>query len=163
VILCLPFSFVFFTSCFWAAMYANKDVYTINLFLKTAINILLISNLNSFPVLFDKIACAYILFEKYSYILALEMASQGNQHCADCVTNFTLIDCLNIYRTALRQICTTISRTMVVNDQCEISFPQRTLPRQPNFVGFIHRVEFWVSVTFARWRWTQAHQLTNRQ
>jgi len=27
----------------------------------------------------------YILFEKYIYILALEMASQGNQHCANCI------------------------------------------------------------------------------
>ena len=116
-------------------MYANKDVYTINLFLKTAINILLISNLNSFPVLFDKIACAYILFEKYSYILALEMASQGNQHCADCVTNFTLIDCLNIYRTALRQICI-VSRTMVVNDQCEISFPPTDAAMATKFYWF---------------------------
>jgi len=26
---------------------------------------------------------AYILFEKYIYILALEMASAGNQHCAN--------------------------------------------------------------------------------
>jgi len=34
-------------------------------------------------VLFAKIASVYILFEKYIYILALEMASQGNQHCAN--------------------------------------------------------------------------------
>ena len=27
----------------------------------------------------------YILFEKYIYILALEMASPGNQHCVDCI------------------------------------------------------------------------------
>jgi len=27
----------------------------------------------------------YILFEKYIYILALEMARPGNQHCASCV------------------------------------------------------------------------------
>jgi len=27
----------------------------------------------------------YILFEKYIYILALEMASPGNQHCANCI------------------------------------------------------------------------------
>jgi len=26
-----------------------------------------------------------ILFEKYIYILALEMASPGNQHCANCI------------------------------------------------------------------------------
>jgi len=27
----------------------------------------------------------YILFQKYIYILALEMASPGNQHCANCI------------------------------------------------------------------------------
>jgi len=27
----------------------------------------------------------YILFEEYIYILALEMASPGNQHCASCI------------------------------------------------------------------------------
>ena len=27
----------------------------------------------------------YILLEKYIYILALEMASPGNQHCANCI------------------------------------------------------------------------------
>ena len=27
----------------------------------------------------------YILFEKYSYILALKMASPGNQHCVSCI------------------------------------------------------------------------------
>ena len=36
-------------------------------------------------MLFDKIASVYILFEKYIYILALEMASPGNQHCANCI------------------------------------------------------------------------------
>jgi len=52
---------------------------TINVFLKTTISILLILNHNSFRVL------PYILFEKYVYILALEMASPGNQHCANCI------------------------------------------------------------------------------
>jgi len=27
----------------------------------------------------------YILFEKYGYILALKMASPGNQHCVSCI------------------------------------------------------------------------------
>jgi len=37
-------------------------------------------------VLFDKIASVcFIVFEKYTYILALEMASPGNQHCANCI------------------------------------------------------------------------------
>jgi len=45
-----------------------------------------ISNHNSFRVLFDKIAFVYILFGKYIYILALEMASPGNRHCAIVVS-----------------------------------------------------------------------------
>jgi len=48
-------------------------------------SILLISQHNSFRLLFDKNA-SYILFEKkHIYILALEMASSGNQHCANCI------------------------------------------------------------------------------
>jgi len=27
----------------------------------------------------------YILFDKYIYILALEIASPGNQHCGNCI------------------------------------------------------------------------------
>jgi len=36
-------------------------------------------------VLFDKIVSVYILFEKYIYILALEMASPVNQRCTKCI------------------------------------------------------------------------------
>ena len=43
-----------------------------------------ISNHNSSRVLFDKIASC-ILFEKHIYISALEMASPGNRHCANCI------------------------------------------------------------------------------
>jgi len=57
---------------------------TINLFLKTAIKILVISHHNSFQVLFDKVA-SVISFEKCIYILALEMDSPGNQQCANCI------------------------------------------------------------------------------
>ena len=39
---------------------------------------------NGFPVLCDEIASVY-LFEKYIYMLALEMASPGNRHCANCI------------------------------------------------------------------------------
>jgi len=28
---------------------------------------------------------SYILFEKYIYMLALDLASTGNQHCANCI------------------------------------------------------------------------------
>ena len=48
-------------------------------------NILVISNHNSFRVLFDRIASVYSIWKKYFYIFALEMASPGNQHCANCV------------------------------------------------------------------------------
>jgi len=33
----------------------------------------------------------YILFEKYIYILALEMASPVNQHCANCIGALSLL------------------------------------------------------------------------
>jgi len=42
---------------------------------------LLISDHNSFRVLFDRI----FYLKKYIYYLALEMASPGNQHCASCI------------------------------------------------------------------------------
>ena len=45
---------------------------------------MLISNNNSFRVLFDKTASAYFIW-KYIYILALEMSSPGNRHCANCI------------------------------------------------------------------------------
>jgi len=67
----------------------NESVPTIiindTIFLKTAVSILLILNYNSFLVLFDNILLPYILFEKYIHILALEMASPGNRHCASCI------------------------------------------------------------------------------
>jgi len=40
---------------------------------------------NSFRVLFEKKLLPYILFQKCVYILALEMASPGNQHCANYI------------------------------------------------------------------------------
>jgi len=37
-------------------------------------------------MLFDKTAAVpYICFKKFIYILASEMASPGNQHCASCI------------------------------------------------------------------------------
>ena len=42
-------------------------------------------------MLYDKIADQYILFEKYTYILALEMASPRNQHCANCIGTLSFI------------------------------------------------------------------------
>jgi len=52
---------------------------------KTAVSILVTSIHNSFQVLFDKIASVYFIWKKYINILALEMASPGNQHCASCI------------------------------------------------------------------------------
>ena len=49
-------------------------------FFKTVISILVISNHNSFRMLFDKIASAYFGGENIFTFLALEMASPGNQH-----------------------------------------------------------------------------------
>jgi len=54
------------------------------MFFFNAISISVISNHNSFRVLFDKIASVYFLSEKYIYILALKMASPGNRHFANC-------------------------------------------------------------------------------
>jgi len=49
---------------------------TINLLFKTAISILIISNYNSFQVLFDNIASVYFSWKIYLYILA-----QGTKVC----------------------------------------------------------------------------------
>ena len=51
---------------------------------KTAINMLLTSNHNSFRVLLDKML-PYILFEKYINISASKKASSGNRHCVNCI------------------------------------------------------------------------------
>ena len=60
----------------------------INLFL-AAISILVISNRNSFDCCLTKLL-SYILFEKYIYILALEMASPENRHCDSCIGTVSL-------------------------------------------------------------------------
>ena len=62
----------------------QKIIINESIFFCDAISILVISNHNSFRVLFDKIASVYF-FEKYINILALEMASPVNRHCANCI------------------------------------------------------------------------------
>ena len=63
----------------------NNTMYAY-LFFKTTISILVISDHNGFRVLFILIKLLpNILFQKYIYILALEMASPVNQHCANCI------------------------------------------------------------------------------
>ena len=52
----------------------------------TAISILVISNHDSFRLLFGKIASVCLIWKIYIYILALEMAaSPKNQHCASSI------------------------------------------------------------------------------
>jgi len=60
-------------------------LYRHDIFSWTAISISVISNNNSFRVLFDKIASVYFISKKYIDILALEMGSRGNRHCANCI------------------------------------------------------------------------------
>jgi len=52
---------------------------------KTASSSLAISDRNSFRVLFNKIASVCFIRKKHINILALEMASPGNRHCANCI------------------------------------------------------------------------------
>ena len=68
--------------------------------LLTAVCILVISNRNSFIVLFDEIASVYFIW-KYIKILALEMASPGNQHYFRSLF-CNLFVCLQIFP---RQLC----------------------------------------------------------
>jgi len=57
---------------------------TRNLFSWAAVSILVISNRNSSRVPFDKIASVYFICGNI-YVLALEMVSPGNRHCASCI------------------------------------------------------------------------------
>jgi len=63
-------------------------------FPETAIGILVISNHNSFRVMFDKIASVYFIWKKHPNISALEMASAGKQHCANYIgtLSFPIVD-----------------------------------------------------------------------
>ena len=56
----------------------------VNLFFKP-VSILLISNPNSFRVLFDKIASVYFISKMYLYFGIGNGRSPGNQHCANCI------------------------------------------------------------------------------
>jgi len=42
-------------------------------------------------MLFDKTASVHFIRKKYIYILALEMASPGNQHCASCIGTLSFL------------------------------------------------------------------------
>jgi len=55
----------------------------------TVISILLISNHNISECCVIKLL-PYILIEKYTCISALEMASSGNDHCANCIGTLSL-------------------------------------------------------------------------
>ena len=58
---------------------------TSNLFLNCDAHFALISNRNSFRVLFDKIAFVRFTWKNMFILLTLKMASPGNQHCANCI------------------------------------------------------------------------------
>ena len=55
------------------------------------INILVISNHNSFRVLFDKIASVTLSENYIKTFLALEKASPWNRHCANCIAGITIV------------------------------------------------------------------------
>jgi len=61
-------------------------------------------------VLFDKIAFVYF-FGKYIYILALEMASPRNQHCANCLGTLSFPMTGISYRTLSTSSLTVPSQT----------------------------------------------------
>jgi len=63
--------------------------------------------------MFDKIASVF-LFEKCIYILALEMASSENQHCANCIGTLSFL-IGQFDRTAhLLVLCSPVTRPSVV-------------------------------------------------
>jgi len=72
----------------------NDRINFISFKLQTAVIILVISNHNCFECCLIKLL-PYILFENYIYILAFEMVSPGNQHCAIVSAHFRSLLCLN--------------------------------------------------------------------
>ena len=58
----------------------------------------------------------YILFEKYIYILALKMASPGNQHCANCIGTLSF---------PINQRPTGVRRKTATRHQCWIRWAVR--------------------------------------
>jgi len=85
------------------------------IYFKTAISILLISSHDSFRVLFDKIASVYILFEKYIHILALEMTSPRNRHCANWIG--TLSFPVNLFCEQVAKVL--VARGRIVDASCD--------------------------------------------
>ena len=61
---------------------------------------MVISNRNSFQVLFDKIASVYFFWKIYN-ILALEMTGPGNRHCASCIGTLSVSLSALLYPTSL--------------------------------------------------------------
>jgi len=72
----------------------NDRINFISFKLQTAVIILVISNHNCFECCLIKLL-PYILFENYIYILAFEMVSPGNQHCAIVSAQVRSLLCLN--------------------------------------------------------------------
>ena len=72
---------------------------------------LVISNHNSFRALFDKIASVYLVENRDIYILALEMASPGNQHCVNCIGTLSFPISRTVYA-----VSTSATTDIIVSD-----------------------------------------------
>jgi len=75
---------------------------------------LVISNRNSFRVLFQKLL-PHILFEKNINILSFEMASPGNRHCASCIGTLSFAIC------SLTFVCRRLASAASVDGTCTMS------------------------------------------
>jgi len=69
---------------------------TVSLFSATAISILPISNYITVSECCLIKLLPYVLFEKHIYILALEMASLGNQHCVGTLSFHIVLSCVGL-------------------------------------------------------------------
>jgi len=69
---------------------------TMIFFHQTAIGIWVISNHNSFRVLFDKTASVDFFLKKNINISALEMASPGNRHCVNSIGTLSFHTATNL-------------------------------------------------------------------
>ena len=79
-----------------AENYDNNAI-GLNLFFKTAVSILVISNHDVVSECCSEQLLPYILFEKYIYILEFEMARPGNQHSANCIGALSFPVCFGCY------------------------------------------------------------------
>jgi len=116
-------------------------IYTVCLFVSYASPLVLFSALSSyssppyssFPLRIDllhsragffkrrlNLACFFV-FEKYIYILALEMASAGNRHCARCVSALSRSGVATL-RTAIHLLLTYLLTYLLTFVPCRFLF-----------------------------------------